>query len=100
MQNPVKYFPPTAWLSATFLSLLVLLLFFSSVALVLVRFDNRQLFTEVQRLEQQGDELQVEWQQLQLEQSVWAEPVRIETLAREKLHMYPPSPHDIILLTP
>ena len=46
----------------------------------------------------QTRQLEVEWGQLQLEQSTWAAHARIEKLAREKLAMRPPLPGQIIAI--
>jgi len=94
------YIQLPTWLTHLLLSLLLVLIFSSAVTLVVVRFENRQLFTELQKLEQQHDQLQIEWQQLQVEHSVWAKPERIEKLAIQKLHMHVPTPKDIILVQP
>lgn len=95
MNQALKHISPQ--LSNLLLAILILLLFASAVSLVVVRFENRQLFTELQILEQQQDALQIEWQQLQVEHSAWAKPARIEQLAKQKLRMYVPKPNDIII---
>ncbi len=89
-----------AWLHYLLLSVVALLLFISSVALVVERFNYRQWFYQLQQLEQQRDELQIEWQQLQLEHSAWATPARIEKVAKQQLHMHAPKPEDIIRVSP
>jgi cell division protein FtsL len=43
-------------------------------------------------------QLEVEWGQLQLEQSTWAGHPRIEKIARELLGMRPPVPGQIVSL--
>jgi cell division protein FtsL len=45
-------------------------------------------------------DLEVEWGQLQLEQSTLAAHVRVEKVAREKLGMKPPAPGQIIAVEP
>lgn len=52
---------------------------------------GRQLFVELQQEQARQRQLDVEWGQLQLEQSTWAMHGRIETLARERLQMQVPS---------
>ena len=42
--------------------------------------------------------LDVEWGQLQLEQSTWAAHARIEKIAKERLQMKAPQPAQIIAL--
>ncbi len=41
-------------------------------------------------------ELEVEWGQLQLEQSTWAAHARIEKIARERLGMKVPAPGQVV----
>ena len=51
-----------------------------------------------EREQQRSQQLEVEWGQLQLEQSTWAAHARIEKLAREKLAMRPPLSGQIIAI--
>ena len=43
-------------------------------------------------------DLEVEWGQLQLEQSTWAAHARVEKIAREKLGMKAPQPSRVVSL--
>jgi cell division protein FtsL len=43
-------------------------------------------------------QLEVEWGQLQLEQSTWANNARIEKIARDKLQMKAPTPQQILTI--
>lgn len=61
---------------------------------------NRKLFIELQELHQTRDKLDVEWGQLQLEQSAWSTHGRIEQIAREQLHMRRPRPAEIVVVRP
>ena len=45
---------------------------------------------QLEKLNRERDRLEIEWGQLQLEQSTWAAHARIEKVARERLHMKPP----------
>ena len=56
----------------------------------------RKIFTELEATQKCMRDLEVEWGQLQLEQSTLAAHVRIEKAAREKLGMRPPAPGQII----
>lgn len=60
----------------------------------------RKLFVELDREQTRMHQLEVEWGQLQLEQSTWANPVRIEKIAREKLQMKPPATAHLLQLDP
>jgi len=56
----------------------------------------RKLITELESEQKRMRDLEIEWGQLQLEQSTWAAHVRIEKIARERLGMHPPAPGQII----
>lgn len=60
----------------------------------------RKLFVELEREQTRMRQLDVEWGQLQLEQSTWANPARIERIAREKLQMKTPAPGGLFALEP
>jgi cell division protein FtsL len=70
---------------------LLMLVVASSLGVVASQHQARKLYTAVEREQQRSQQLEVEWGQLQLEQSTWAAHARIEKLAREKLAMRPPS---------
>jgi cell division protein FtsL len=82
------------------LSLLVAMVFFSSLQIIVIRQQNRLRMLELQTLQQRRDVLRVEWQRLQLEQHTWTQPSRIETIAREQLNMISPAPQNIIVIEP
>lgn len=75
----------------TSLRLIVLVLLIATVATALSvvrsRHGNRIAFVELQQLQGHRDALEVEWGQLQLEQSAWATHGRIEQVARRELDM-------------
>jgi cell division protein FtsL len=50
----------------------------------------RKLFIELQMEKDQAQQMDVEWGQLQLEQSTWATPARVEDVAVKKLQMHLP----------
>ena len=79
----------------TLTALLALAVFASSLGLVYVKFQNRERWSEVQRLQEERDELEGEWSRLQLELAAWSTAPRIERLARERLGMVTPAPKDI-----
>lgn len=58
----------------------------------------RLLFADLEREQSRMRDLEVEWGQLQLEQSTWANPVRIDKIARDKLGMRPPAAASVISL--
>ncbi len=77
---------------------LLALLVASALALVTYRHQSRKLFIELERGQNLARQYQVEWDQLQLEQSTWAMPGRIEKLAREKLRLETPPTERIQVL--
>lgn len=70
----------------------------SSLAVVYVKHESRQLFVELQEAVATRDRLNVEWGMLQLEQGAWATHGRIEQLARERLDMRMPRRGDVIIV--
>ena len=60
----------------------------------------RELFVRLETLEGQRDNLDIEWGQLQLEQSAWSTHAFVENVARTKLHMTTPPPQAIRLVSP
>jgi cell division protein FtsL len=71
---------------------LILLLALTACALGLVTSQHqaRKLFSELEREQERAKQLDVEWGQLQLEQSTWAMHARIDKIARERLRMSVP----------
>jgi cell division protein FtsL len=53
---------------------------------------ERKLFVELEREQELGRGLEIEWGQLQLEQSTWAMHARVEKLAANRLQMRSPPP--------
>ena len=61
-----------------------------ALALVTSQHRARMLFRELEREQQEAKRIDVEWGQLQLEQSTWAMHARIEKIAGNTLHMRTP----------
>jgi len=82
------------------LCLLVLLaaVLASALGVVWTRHESRVLFVSLTALQNQRDELNIEYSKLELEQATYAEPRRIDEEARQKLGMVTPRPQDIRLL--
>ena len=72
----------------------------SAVGVVFVRNEARTLFTELERLSAERDQLNIEWGQLQLEQSAWSNHGFVERVANEKLLMTLPQPADVRIVAP
>lgn len=75
----------------TRLNLLLLLAAIAcALGVVTSQHKARKLFVELQQEKEQAQEMEVEWGKLQLEQSTWATPVRVEQIAAQKLQMRVP----------
>jgi cell division protein FtsL len=70
--------------------LLVILLLICALALVTSQHHARKLYTELQKEQELAKQFEVEWGQLQLEQSTWAMHARIEKIASRDLAMSSP----------
>ncbi|MBB5359121.1 cell division protein FtsL [Rhodanobacter sp. ANJX3] len=70
----------------------------SALGVVWTRHESRVLFVILTTLQNQRDELNIEYGKLELEQATYAEPRRIDDEARQKLGMVNPRPQDIRLL--
>ena len=70
---------------------IVAVLFIANVAtgvgVVYSKHSMRKSFIELQSMQNNFDELQIEWGRFQLEQSAWSTHGRVEKIAREKLNM-------------
>lgn len=82
-------------------SLTLLLLFMvliSAFAVIYITNEHRISFGELEQLEQQTQQLQLQWGQLLLEQASLASPGRVEELAISKLQMKLPADKDSYVL--
>ena len=70
----------------------------SAIALVYTKHESRKLFVELEELTHERDELNIEWGQLQIEQSTWATHARIEQLATDDLELTRPQATDIYVI--
>ncbi len=71
--------------------LLLAVLVVCALSLVTSRHQARKSFVDLEREQARSREYEVEFGQLQIEQSTWAMPARIEKIAREQLHMQLPA---------
>ncbi len=72
----------------------------SAAAAIYIKHRSRQMFVELERLETRRDNLEIEWGQLQLEQSAWSTHAFVERVASAKLHMAMPPPKEIEIIAP
>jgi cell division protein FtsL len=80
--------------------LLTALVLGASIAVVWAKHEARNLFIELQGLNEQRDRLDIEWGQLKLEQSAWATHGRVEQVAREDLKMVIPKAAEVRIVEP
>ena len=71
--------------------LLLAVLVLCALSLVTSRHQARKLFVDLERAQEQARSLETEYGQLQLEQSTWALPARVEKIARTELRMQLPT---------
>lgn len=93
MKQPVKQ-PAPLLLTAVFAAVCVI----SALALVYTKHESRRLFVELEELTAERDQLNIEWGQLQIEQSTWATHGRIERVAADELALTRPEPADIFVI--
>jgi len=70
--------------------LLLAVLVVCALSLVTSRHQARKLFVELEREQAKAHGYEIEFGQLQLEQSTWSTPARVEKIAREQLRMQLP----------
>ena len=76
-------------------SILAIAVITTAITSVYARHESRKQFTQLQVLTVERDALEVEWGQLQIEQSTWSTHSRVEQLARRKMKMRNPTPTEI-----
>jgi cell division protein FtsL len=70
----------------------------SAMALVYTKHESRRLFVELESLTDERDQLNIEWGQLQIEQSTWATHARIEKVATDDLLLVRPDSSEIFII--
>ncbi len=79
-------------------AILVALVVSSAFGVVSAQHQARKLFFELEREQARAHDLEVEWGQLQLEQSTWAAHARVERFARDRLGMAVPAPGQVLVM--
>ena len=72
----------------------------SAAGAIYCKHRSRELFVQLERLDARRDNLEIEWGQLQLEQSAWSTHAFVERVAGTKLHMAMPPPKEIEIIAP
>jgi cell division protein FtsL len=70
----------------------------SGIWIVDAEHRSRQLFVAAEEQARELDRLQVDWGRLQIEQSTYATPSRIETLARRRLRLTEPDDEALVVV--
>ncbi len=81
-------------------ALLLLLVIACALGVVTSQHKARKLFVELQKEKDLAQRMDVEWGQLQLEQSAWSTQAFVERVASTKLHMAMPPPKEIEIIAP
>ena len=68
----------------------------SGVGLVYTQHQSRQLFMELQVLQAHRDELDIEWELLQLEESTLNTESVVDQAAHSRLNMLLPDPNSVV----
>jgi cell division protein FtsL len=71
-------------------AVLLLAVVLCALSVVTSQHKARKLFIELQKGKDLAQQMEVEWGQLQLEQSTWATPARVEKVAARQLQMQLP----------
>jgi len=85
---------------ALLLPLLLLAIVATAMGAAYAKHQSRKLFIELQALESERDAMNVEWGQLQLEQSTHTTHGKVEEAARKRLGMKIPGPQQVMILRP
>ncbi|HEY4749577.1 MAG TPA: cell division protein FtsL [Steroidobacteraceae bacterium] len=91
-------------MSQRWLLVLVLMLWVaalgSAAGAIWCKHRAREMFVQLETLNARRDNLEIEWGQLQLEQSAWSTHAFVERVASAKLHMAMPPPKEIEIVSP
>ncbi|WP_184416023.1 cell division protein FtsL [Rhodanobacter sp. MP7CTX1] len=86
-------------MGALFMLMMLAAVLASALGVVWTRHESRVLFVSLTALQNQRDDLNIEYGKLELEQATYAEPRHIDDEARQRLGMLEPTPQDIRLLS-
>ncbi|MFJ5447044.1 cell division protein FtsL [Methylobacillus methanolivorans] len=80
--------------------ILFLVVIVAALGVITSQHKARKLYIELQQQEDMAKQYEIEWGQLQLEQSTWAMHSRIERIAEKRLNMQVPDPARIQVVAP
>ncbi len=79
---------------------LLAILVVCALSVVTSQHTARKLYGELQKAQELAKQFEVEWGQLQLEQSTWAMHARVEKIASGQLMMRVPPPSRVQMVAP
>jgi len=88
------------WLSLPVLGLLWCGVLASAAGAIYCKHTARGLFVQLESLTTERDRLQIEWGQLQLEQSAWSTHAFVERVANTRLKMAIPQQSGVQIVQP
>lgn len=80
--------------------ILLAVLVLSALGTIAAQHKSRKLYVELQHQQDLAKQYEIEWGQLQLEQSTWAMHARIEQIAENQLQMRVPDTAHIQIVYP
>ncbi|MDX8378741.1 MAG: cell division protein FtsL [Gallionella sp.] len=86
------------WHSNIFKGVLLLSVMTAALSVVSAQHQARKLFIQLRQEKKHAHQMEVEWGQLQLEQSTLAAPARVEKIATRQLNMQLPTNKQIKFL--
>lgn len=78
--------------------ILFVLVFVSAISVVYTTHYQRKLFIQWQQLQQQKDDMNIEWRKLLLEENAWSTTARVQRKAATQLRMKIPRSQDMIFI--
>lgn len=70
----------------------------SALGVVGASHETRSMYSELQALQKEQDDLESEYGKLLLEQSAWSNNTRVDEIARNELNMVPPEVSKVIVV--
>lgn len=80
--------------------ILFLVLILTALGAITAQHKSRKLYFELQQQQDTAKQYEIEWGQLQLEQSTWSMHARVEQIASQQLHMQVPDSKRIQVVVP
>ncbi|QLH41542.1 MAG: cell division protein FtsL [Coxiellaceae bacterium] len=86
------------WWSTLKAMILFVIVLFSAIAVVYVKDLNRRLYINYQGLQEQQNQIYIDWGKLLLEQSTWSTQARVQEIAEKRLNMQVTAPKTAVLI--